>query len=70
VKGAGVAHTLMQEALAWACGQGGEALYLSVWEDNHRAQAFYRRYGFVHVGEHGFKVGAVVDRDFIWRLAL
>lgn len=70
VKGAGVAKALMDEALDWARAQGAQAMYLSVWENNHRAQAFYRRYGFEHVGEHGFMVGRVRDRDFIWRRAL
>ena len=70
VKGAGVAQTLMDEALAWGRARGAAAMYLSVWENNDRAQGFYRRYGFQHVGEHKFMVGRVADRDFIWRLAL
>jgi len=70
VKGAGVAHALMEDALAWARGAGAAALYLSVWENNARAQRFYRGYGFEHVGEHAFMVGATRDRDFIWRLDL
>ena len=69
-KGAGVAQVLMADCLAWARAQGAQALYLSVWEDNARAQAFYRRQGFVHVGEHKFMVGNTADRDFIWRLTL
>lgn len=70
VKGAGVAKTLMDDGLAWARGKGARVMYLSVWENNARAQAFYRRYGFEHVKEHKFMVGRVADRDFIWRLAL
>jgi ribosomal protein S18 acetylase RimI-like enzyme len=70
VKGAGVAKTLMDELLAWTRAQGAAALYLGVWENNHRAQAFYKRYGFEHIGEHDFMVGQTRDRDFIWRLAL
>jgi diamine N-acetyltransferase len=70
VKGAGVAKTLMDDGLAWARGQGARVMYLSVWENNTRAQAFYKRYGFEHVKEHKFMVGRVADRDFIWRLAL
>jgi ribosomal protein S18 acetylase RimI-like enzyme len=70
VKGAGVAKTLMDDGLAWARGKGARVMYLSVWENNMRAQAFYRRYGFEHVKEHKFMVGRVADRDFIWRLAL
>lgn len=70
VKGKGVAQRLTDEVIAWARARSAPALYLSVWENNHRAQAFYRRYGFEHVGEHKFMVGRVADRDFIWRLAL
>jgi len=70
VKGKGVAQALMDEALAWARGRGAKTMYLSVWENNERAQRFYRRYGFVHHGEWEFMVGRVADRDLIWRLAL
>lgn len=70
MKGRGVAQALTNEVLAWARGRRAPALYLSVWENNERAQRFYRRYGFEHVGEHKFMVGSVADRDFIWRLAL
>lgn len=69
-KGAGVAQALMNDALDWARAEGARWMYLSVWENNARAQAFYRRYGFQHVGEHKFMVGRVADRDFIWRLEL
>ena len=70
LKGAGVARKLTDEVRAWARGNNAPALYLSVWENNLRAQAFYKRYGFEHVGEHKFMVGRVADRDFIWRLKL
>lgn len=69
-KGAGVAQALMQLVLDWARAEGASALWLSVWENNTRAQAFYRRYGFAHMGEHKFMVGKTADRDFIWRLQL
>ena len=69
-KGAGVAQVLTADCLAWARAKGAHALYLSVWEDNARAQAFYKRQGFEHVGEHKFMVGNTADRDFIWRLKL
>ena len=69
-KGTGVARTLMDDALAWARSKGAKVMFLSVWENNARAQAFYKRYGFEHVKEHKFMVGRVADRDFIWRLEL
>ena len=69
-KGAGVADALIQETIAWARAKGAPALYLSVWENNERAQRFYRRYGFEDFSEWDFMVGTVADRDYIWRLAL
>jgi diamine N-acetyltransferase len=70
VQGAGVAHELMRMALARMRARGADALFLSVWENNARAQRFYRGYGFEHIGEHKFMVGRVADRDLIWRLKL
>ncbi|HYD89109.1 MAG TPA: GNAT family N-acetyltransferase [Vitreimonas sp.] len=70
VKGAGVAAALMEDAIAWARGKGASALYLSVWENNERAQRFYRRFGFKDHGEWDFMVGETADRDLIWRLTL
>lgn len=70
VKGAGVADALMQDAIAWARQRGARALYLSVWEENHRAQRFYRRHGFVDHSEWAFMVGKTADRDLIWKRPL
>ncbi len=69
-KGAGVAQALMRRVIERARQQGAGALWLSVWENNERAQRFYRRCGFAHIGEHKFMVGKTADRDFIWRLSL
>jgi GNAT superfamily N-acetyltransferase len=69
-KGAGVADVLMDGCIAWARGKGASALYLSVWENNERAQRFYRRFGFADHGAWDFMVGSTADRDLIWRLAL
>lgn len=70
VKGAGVADALMNDCIAWARERGARSLYLSVWENNWRAQRFYRRHGFVDHSEWRFMVGQTADRDLIWRLAL
>ncbi|MGD9981619.1 MAG: N-acetyltransferase family protein [Hyphomonadaceae bacterium] len=70
VKGAGVAAQLMDDAIAWGRARGAGAMYLSVWENNFRAQRFYRRFGFADHGEWDFMVGKTADRDLIWRLAL
>jgi ribosomal protein S18 acetylase RimI-like enzyme len=69
-KGARIADTLIEDAIAWARARGAGAIYLSVWENNERAQRFYRRFGFEDFSEWDFMVGATADRDFIWRLPL
>jgi len=55
--GKGVASALMEECLREAKRQGFKTIYLGVWEHNLRAQAFYRKWDFVHVGEHIFQMG-------------
>jgi ribosomal protein S18 acetylase RimI-like enzyme len=55
--GQGVAQTLMQDCFDRAKQLGHGTIYLSVWENNHRAIAFYRKYGFDVVGSHVFHVG-------------
>lgn len=70
VKGAGVATQLMEDAIAWARARNAGALYLSVWENNTRAQRFYRRFGFQDHSAWNFMVGETADRDLIWRLSL
>lgn len=69
-QGMGAAQALMGWALDWARAAGYARIYLSVFIDNHRAQAFYRRYGFAEVGCNPFRVGATIDDDRIWRLDL
>jgi diamine N-acetyltransferase len=70
VKGAGVAAALMDDCIAWARRGNATALYLSVWENNERAQHFYRRFGFEDFSEWDFMVGETADRDLIWKLKL
>lgn len=67
-KGTGIADALMRWTIAEARASGNAILYLSVFTENPRAQAFYRRYGFVDVGRNPFRVGNHVDEDRIWRL--
>jgi ribosomal protein S18 acetylase RimI-like enzyme len=55
--GTGVAQVLMAAAREAARELGGEHLWLSVWERNPRAIAFYTKVGFVDVGSTDFYVG-------------
>jgi diamine N-acetyltransferase len=69
-QGAGVAQALSEWAIARARARGAEELYLSVFTENERAKAFYRRYGFTYVGPYEFMVGEQADEDEIWKLIL
>ena len=57
---------LFEAALTWLEAHYSP-LYVGVWSENHGAQRFYSRYGFVKLGEYGFPVGKTVDREFILR---
>ncbi|MEB8340590.1 GNAT family N-acetyltransferase [Streptomyces endophyticus] len=50
-RGTGVAGALFSAAVEWAFGlKGVTRVRLYVHEDNRRAEAFYRKFGFVHTG--------------------
>lgn len=61
--GGGVAHTLLDRAIAIAEQRGARTLYLAVWQHNQRAIAFYVKHGFVRVGAAEFRLGADVQLD-------
>jgi GNAT superfamily N-acetyltransferase len=68
--GAGIAQALMDWALGEARRRGAKEMYLSVFTENYRAQAFYRRYGFTFVKPYHVMVGEQADEDEIWKLIL
>lgn len=68
--GSGVGRVLLDWAIATARNEGATALLLTVWEENHRAFAFYKKHGFEHIGDYAFPVGEQIDTDHIMRLAL
>jgi diamine N-acetyltransferase len=63
--GRGIAQQLMDAALDAAVARGAATLWLGVWEHNTRAQAFYRKFGFVVVGSHTFVLGTDVQTDHV-----
>jgi len=63
--GGGIGSRLMQEAIDRAASQGYKTLWLGVWEHNPRAQRFYQRWGFEHVGSHIFQLGSDAQTDLI-----
>jgi ribosomal protein S18 acetylase RimI-like enzyme len=61
--GRGVAQALMTHAMTVAQQRGAQTFYLSVWQYNHRAIAFYAKHGFVQVGSAPFVLGTDVQHD-------
>lgn len=63
--GKGIAHDLMSACIAEIKGRGSEVVWLGVWEQNPRAISFYKKFGFVEVGDHIFPVGSDPQRDIV-----
>lgn len=63
--GRGLAQRLMTAALAHARGMGVRTVWLMVYDQNHRALAFYAREGFREAGRHGFLFGNTLEMDYV-----
>ncbi|MDQ2921269.1 MAG: GNAT family N-acetyltransferase [Acidobacteriota bacterium] len=63
--GRGVGAALMRVCMNEASHHGHRTLWLGVWEHNHRAQAFYRRWNFHEVGTHIFQLGDDAQTDIL-----
>jgi diamine N-acetyltransferase len=68
--GKGVGQALMRACFVEAKQLGCQTIWLGVWENNHRAQAFYRKFGFQEVGEHIFQLGSDAQTDKIMECGL
>ena len=69
-QGGGVGGRLLQTAVDHARAVGATRLLLGVYAGNERAQAFYRKAGFVPVGRRSFNVGGTLYDDLILGRAL
>jgi ribosomal protein S18 acetylase RimI-like enzyme len=69
-QGRGVAQMLMAATIEAAAVRGAGTIWLSVWERNHRAQAFYRKSGFEDRGERAFILGNDCQTDRVMARAL
>lgn len=61
--GRGLALALMAAVDREAARRGAAVVWLSVWERNERAKAFYRKCGFADVGSKVFVLGTDRQRD-------
>jgi len=60
----------MTETFKTAAERGAATIWLSVWDRNPRAIAFYRKVGFVDAGFVSFRLGNEVQNDFLMVKAL
>ena len=63
--GKGIAQDLMNACIDEIKQRGSDAAWLGVWERNPRAISFYKKSGFVEVGDHTFSLGGDPQRDII-----
>jgi ribosomal protein S18 acetylase RimI-like enzyme len=63
--GLAVGDALLHTALEEARCRGYRSVWLSSWEDNDRANAFYKNWKFKAVGNQKFTVGSDIQNDFI-----
>ena len=70
LQGLGIGRKLLDEGIARARAAGVRTLWLGVWENNTKAQAFYTREGFTRVGEHPFVLGSDTQTDWIMQRSI
>jgi GNAT superfamily N-acetyltransferase len=63
--GRGVGARLMKACLDLAAQNGHDTLWLDVWEQNPRAIAFYKKWGFEAVGNQPFRLGDDLQNDLL-----
>lgn len=66
-QGGGLGGRLFETTIAWLQADGPRTVWIGVWSENHGAQRFYGRAGFLKAGEYDFHVGDTVDREYILR---
>jgi ribosomal protein S18 acetylase RimI-like enzyme len=65
-----VGQLLFEKALQIARQHQLDYVWLGVWEENHRAQNFYRKNGFIPFDRHLFKLGNDVQTDIMMKRIL
>lgn len=63
--GKGVGPALMQACLRETQRRGCDSIWLDVWEQNSRAVAFYRKWGFEVIGSQAFRLGDELQNDLL-----
>lgn len=63
--GKGLAQDMMKQLVDRSTALGADVVWLSVWNENPRAIAFYKKCGFEHIADKTFTLGAEVQQDFV-----
>ena len=63
--GQGIGKSLMLRLFEIAGEKSCDIIWLGVWEFNHRAQEFYKKFGFEKCGEHIFQLGTDSQIDWV-----
>ena len=65
-----IGQLLFNKAIELAKAKNKSYVWLGVWEENHRALAFYKKNGFVPFDKHIFKLGSDEQTDIMMKLEL
>jgi len=65
-----VGQQLLEKAMEIAQRRNVEYVWLGVWEENHRARAFYEKNGFITFNKHIFKLGDDDQTDIMMKRKL
>jgi len=65
-----IGQLLFQKAIDLAKVKKASYVWLGVWEENHRALAFYKKNGFIPFDKHIFKLGNDEQTDIMMKLQL
>jgi ribosomal protein S18 acetylase RimI-like enzyme len=60
----------MSECLQFARENNSKWVWLGVWENNERAIAFYKRWGFERFNEHIFMLGNDAQTDWLMKKSI
>jgi ribosomal protein S18 acetylase RimI-like enzyme len=65
-----IGQSLFNKAIDLAISKKAAYVWLGVWEENHRALAFYKKNGFIPFDKHIFKLGNDEQTDIMMKLEL
>jgi diamine N-acetyltransferase len=66
----GIGASLLSYITKHVLEKGVEVIWLGVWEQNHKAIRFYRRWGFEVFGSHVFMLGTDAQNDLMMKKEL